>query len=220
MRKLVLSTVSLFALAAVPGAALSADIPRAAPEPYQEPALVPAAHNWTGFYAGVLAGYGWGQSRWAGEGRADPDGVMLGGTLGYNWQGAGSPWVLGIEGDIAWSNMRGGSFASVGCPFRCETRNNWFGTVRGRVGYSFDTFMPYVTGGLAVGDVRAERGGIASTNTTRAGWTVGGGLEAALAPAWTAKIEYLYADLGSVSNLGTDVDFKSHIVRAGLNFRF
>ena len=132
----------------------------------------------------------------------------------------GSPWVFGVEGDIAWSNMRGGSFAAFGCAAGCETRNNWFGTVRGRVGYDFGGVMPYATGGLAVGDIKTERVGLAESNTTNAGWTVGGGIEAALAPAWTAKVEYLYADLGSVNNLGTDIDFKSHIVRAGLNYRF
>src|SRR4029078_3737370 len=80
-----------------------------------------------------------------------PSGAMIGGTAGYNWQGAGSPWVFGLEGDIAWTNIRGSSALCGG--LICETRNNWFGTVRGRVGYAWDRFLPYFTGGVAFGDV-------------------------------------------------------------------
>ena len=92
-----------------------------------------------------------------------------------------------------------GSFANAACPTGCETRNNWLGTVRGRVGYAFDRVMPYVTGGLAVGDIEANQPGFAGVSDTNVGWTVGGGIEAAIASNWTAKLEYLYVDLGDVS---------------------
>ena len=68
--------------------------------------------------------------------------------------------------------------------------------MRGRIGYAVDRFMPYVTGGLPFGDVGANINGFAATSDTNFGWTVGAGLEGALAPNWTAKIEYLYMDLG------------------------
>ena len=86
--------------------------------------------------------------------------------------------------------------------------------------------MPFVTGGLAVGDIRATTPGFAGATQTNAGWTVGGGLEVALGQNWTAKAEYLYVDLGSF-NCGTtctgttsNVDLTTSIVRGGLNFKF
>ena len=92
--------------------------------------------------------------------------------------------------------------------------------MRGRVGYAFDRILPYVTGGLAIGNVKADTP-FTSSDNTRAGWTVGGGLEFALAGPWTAKVEYLYADLGKDSTLaGTNMDFHTNVVRAGLNYRF
>ena len=117
----------------------------------------------------------------------------MGGTLGYNWQMGQA--VFGLEGDVDWSNIRGSAACGGGVTV-CETRNDWLGTFRGRVGYAFDRFLPYVTGGLAVGDIKTSIAGLGSTNDTKAGWTVGGGIEAAIAGPWTAKVEYLYVDLG------------------------
>ena len=100
--------------------------------------------------------------------------------------------------------------------------------MRGRVGYAFDRFLPYITGGLAVGDIQASQPGFAGGDDTNAGWTVGGGLEFVIAGNWTAKAEYLYVDLGEF-NCGLtcgngfnpdNVTFSTHIVRGGVNFRF
>jgi outer membrane immunogenic protein len=105
-------------------------------------------------------------------------------------------------------------------------KNDWLGTARGRVGFAFDRFLPFVTGGLAVGDINANVPGFGSATTTNAGWTVGGGLEMALGKNWTAKAEYLHVDLGSL-NCGTactgtpsNVDFTTNLVRGGVNFKF
>jgi outer membrane immunogenic protein len=140
----------------------------------------------------------------------------------YNWSG----WYLGLEGDGDWSDMRGSTAA--GCTPDCVTRNNWLATFRGRIGHAFDRVLPYVTGGLAVGDVEAGFSGLPKDSDTRAGWTVGGGVEWAIAGPWTAKVEYLYADLGkfscSAASCGgvaaTDVDFRANILRGGINYRF
>ena len=91
---------------------------------------------------------------------------MVGGTVGYNWQAMGSPWVFGLEGDIDWSNIKD-NFANATCPTGCQTKNNWLGTVRGRVGYALDRVMPYVTGGLAVGDIQANQVGFAGVHDTK-----------------------------------------------------
>ena len=111
---------------------------------------------------------------------------MVGGTAGYNWQAMGSPWVFGLEGDLDWTNIKG-TFTDITCPTGCQTKNNWLGTARGRVGYAWDRVMPYVTGGLAVGDIEANQSGFAGVHDTKAGWAAGGGVEAALAGNWTAS---------------------------------
>ena len=220
MRRVLLSTVSLIAITGT--GALAADLPRAMP-PAQAPAFVPG-YSWTGFYAGINGGYGFGNSSWDGF-ATEPNvrGGMVGATAGYNYQTGAL--VFGVEGDIDWSNMRG-SFASLACPAGCETRNNWLGTARGRFGYAFDRWLPYVTGGLAVGDIKANVTGLPGASTTNAGWTIGGGIEAAVVGNVTAKLEYLYVDLGSLNcsalacGLPTTVDLRSNLVRAGVNFRF
>jgi outer membrane immunogenic protein len=221
MRRIFFTALTLLAGSAT--AAFAADLPRGLP-PVKSPTLMPVGYTWTGFYAGINGGYGWGRSNWNGVGAAaDVDGGLVGLTAGYNWQV--NALVFGLEGDIDWSDMRG-SFTNAACPLGCETRNNWLGTVRGRIGYAFNRVMPYVTGGLAVGDIEANPAGFAGVNGTNAGWTVGGGVEAALAGNWTAKLEYLYVDLGDVGctavacGVVSNVDFRTSIVRGGINFRF
>jgi len=221
MKRSLVAGLGLLVLAALPASA--ADLPRGS-MPYKAPAYV-AQYNWTGFYLGINGGGGWGNSDWTTFAAVSnsPSGGMIGGTAGYNWQGAGSPWVFGLEGDIDWTNIKD-SHACGG--LICETRNNWFGTVRGRVGYAFDRFMPYFTGGLAIGDIEANRTGFVGSKDTNAGWTVGVGIEGVIADNWTAKVEYLYADLGDTAcsavacGTATTVDLQLNVLRAGLNYRF
>src|SRR4029078_598728 len=93
-------------------------------------------------------------------------------------------------------------------------------TARGRLGYAFDRIMPYVTGGAAFGGIKTNIPGFGNTNETKSGWTVGGGVEAAIAGPWTAKVEYLYVDLGHPDSiLGSDAKFKTNIVRGGVHHR-
>jgi outer membrane immunogenic protein len=222
MRRVLLTTISLRAFAAT--AAVAADLPRGMPA-RAPAAYIPVAYNWTGFYLGINGGYGWGRSHWSGLGNANPSGGMVGGTAGYNWQALGSPWVFGLEGDVDWTDMKG-TFINTACPVGCQTKNTWQATVRGRVGYAWDRVMPYLTGGLALGDVQANQPGFAGVSNTKAGWTIGGGVEAALAGNWTAKLEYLHVDLGNTTcgvaacALPTNVGFHAEEVRAGVNYRF
>ena len=218
----VLSTISVLALTAT--GAMAADIPRAAPA-YKAPAMYAPVFTWTGAYIGINGGYGWGRSDWSGFAiDTNVSGGLVGLTLGYNWQ-TGGPWVFGLEGDINWSDIRG-NFVNAACPTGCETRNSWLGTARGRLGYAIDRVMPYVTGGLAVGDIRVRQAGFAGTSDTNAGWTIGAGIEAAITPNVTAKIEYLHVDLGDIGcgpgacSVATNVDFRTHIVRGGINYKF
>ena len=180
--------------------------------------------NWTGFYVGINGGYGWGKSSWTDPvatttGDFNFTGAQVGGTIGYNLQM--SQIVLGAEADIDASWIRG-TDATV-C---CETKNTWMGTARVRLGYAFDRWLPFISGGAAFGDVRMTPLGFASATDTRFGWTAGGGLEYAFMGAWSAKVEYLYADLGRSScgagtcGVANDVTFKANIVRGGLNYHF
>ncbi len=206
MKRILLAGASLLAFGLA--AAQAADIP--ARMPAKAPVYVAPVYNWTGPYIGINGGGGWGNGM---------SGGLVGATLGYNVQ-AGS-LVYGIEGDIDWTNIRGsGPCGIVGC----ETRNHWLGTVRGRLGIAADRFMPYVTGGLAVGDVRNSVPGFGDASQTKAGYALGAGVEAALWANWTAKLEYLYVDLGrgpTVAGIpGSDGRFRSNLIRVGLNYRF
>ena len=95
------------------------------------------------------------------------------------------PSCVGVEGDIDWADINGTT--TTACPLGCKTSDTWLSTVRGRLGYAADRFMPFVTGGAAFGNVRASTPGFAEPAAIATGWTLGGGLEAALAPNWTAQ---------------------------------
>jgi len=221
MKRSITAALGFLALVvAMPASA--ADLPRGS-MPYKAPAYV-AQYNWTGFYVGLNGGGAWGDSDWNGFAVSNsPAGGMIGVTAGYNWQGVGSPWVFGIEGDVDWTSIKD-SAACAG--LNCQTKNNWLGTVRGRVGYAWDRFLPYVTGGVAFGDIEANRTGFVGQSDTNAGWTIGAGVEGVIAGNWTAKVEYLYADLGNTTcsavncGLATNVDLQLNILRAGINYRF
>jgi outer membrane immunogenic protein len=231
MKRFVLAGVAVLAVAATVGSASAADLGRRQAMPTKAPEYV-VPYNWTGFYVGINGGAGFGRSAWSnglGSTSFNTSGGLVGGTLGYNWQMPNSV-VVGLEGDIDWTNLRGSATGGACGATGCDTRNDWLGTARGRIGYAFNRFMPYVTGGAAFGDIKSQPAGLTGQSTTRAGWAVGGGGELAIAGPWTAKLEYLYVDLGS-ANCGvgncapaaagsTSVDFRSSLVRGGLNYRF
>jgi outer membrane immunogenic protein len=213
-------------------------------------------YNWTGFYVGANAGYGAGVSHLSqveggGIGSTQdsviaPKGFAGGLQVGYNWQG-GRNWLVGFEADIQGTNQN-----DRACMFECLTgptgiqaltaqqQLDWFGTVRGRLGFVNNNILFFATGGTAFGQVKetiAENlvlPGTAnfttlSNNFDQIGWTAGGGIEAALSGNWTAKAEYLYLDLGTIKSTFTDgatttitntTTVRDHIFRAGVNYRF
>jgi len=218
MKKLLLASVGLLALGVA--SASAADVERRQVVTKAAPLYTPVSvYNWTGFYVGINGGGGWGRSDFGPSlptGTFNTSGGVIGGTVGYNYQMGNI--VLGVEGDVDWSNISG-SAACGGTT--CSVRNDWLGTARGRLGYAFDRFMPYVTGGAAFGSIKTDVAGFGGGSTNRAGWTVGGGIEAALAGPWTAKVEYLHVDLGrGGSVLGSDASFHTDLVRGGINYRF
>ena len=108
-----------------------------------------------------------------------------------------------------------------------ETRNKWLVTARGRIGYAFDRFLPYITAGLAAGDITASRPGLPAGSNSNAGWTAGIGLEVGVVSNVSVKAEYLYLNLGDFNcglNCGLaptgNVSFDANLFRGGLNVRF
>jgi outer membrane immunogenic protein len=123
--------------------------------------------------------------------------------------------VFGVEGDIQVTGADQ-TFA----PWKFS--NPWFGTIRGRIGYTFDNnILFYGTGGLAFGELRGETFGLSESHTN-AGWTAGVGAEFGFAPGWTAKVEYLYVNLSSNNFTITGVPNGFHFgtLRAGINYHF
>ena len=154
--------------------------------------------TWNGFYVGINAGYGFGRSAWTytvtldSTGNFNVNGPMVGGTFGYNVQ-FGS-FVLGLEGDIDWNQHQ--RLDNDRLRRLAVTKNSWLGTARGRIGYAFGRFLQYITGGGAYGDVKGSLLGVGDFKQTKAGWTGGAGVEYAFIDNWSAKLEYLYVDLG------------------------
>ncbi|MBR0986867.1 outer membrane protein [Bradyrhizobium liaoningense] len=260
------------------------------------PVAVDPTYNWSGFYAGLNIGYGWGRSATTTDfidsgggallsssaGTFNLNGVTGGGQLGYNWQR--EMVVLGLEADFQGSGQKGRLDAlCAGAPdglqdgictpghrgdntfdpalpvaLNLTQKLDWFGTVRGRLGVAVTPrVLLYGTGGLAYGRISTS-GSVSAINvtgspgsgdnlaftpvaasfsssTTKVGWSAGAGIEGAFADNWSARLEYLYVDLGTVSGSLTTpvialsgaplvVGYRSHItdniLRFGVNYRF
>lgn len=212
-----------------------------------------AAVTWSGFYAGVNLGYGWSTqndqlactstactSLTGGVpfGGVSPDGWLGGVQLGYNYQGFGfAPLVVGIETDAQPSSVYGQGSDKAGDFY--HSRLESLGTVRGRVGYSFDCALVYFTGGFAWGSMLNEAnqantsGADFLTNPTVTGYVLGGGVEYKFWRDLAVKVEYQYVNFGRnnpsditgtitppsyYANGGTVRDDAFNTVRVGLNW--
>lgn len=189
------------------------------------------ASGWSGFYAGVSGGYGFGTATVAPAPGAQASngtgGWNLGGQAGYNMDMGG--FILGAEADLQWSNL--GYTEDIAGVGSFKTGIDFYGTLRGRAGMAFGQVMPYVTGGVAAGRGSASLtnpGGVTtSQSATHTGWTAGVGLEAQATQNISIKAEYLYVDLGTQSYSGLpagvgniDATQRFSVVRAGLNYKF
>ncbi|WP_315838390.1 outer membrane protein [Bradyrhizobium prioriisuperbiae] len=241
-----LTGVAGAALIAGVGSAHAADMPA---KVYRKaPPMVVQAYNWTGFYAGVNAGFGFGRDLTTArngvlneQSRIGALGGLGGGQIGYNWQfgdfGLGNV-VLGVETDIQGAGIESdrtcgvNNFCGPTSGTTYSQKLDWFGTARGRIGVATGPVLSYVTGGFAYGSVETGFSrplvGSSSFKETRTGWTIGSGIEAALGGNWTGKIEYLYLDLGTqngaplLATLPTSSfssEIREHIFRVGLNYR-
>ena len=193
---------ALVALALLSDAAVAADN-----FPYGAVAR-PGGYMWQGPYVGGNLGYQWSGIN---NNPASPNGIAGGVQAGYNVQYG--QFVFGGETDLQVTGAND-TFA----PWKFS--NPWWGTLRGRAGYAWNSFLFYGTAGLAYGDIEGQRGGL-SEDKVQLGWTAGLGTEVALNPKWSAKAEYLYVDLGerNFSIVGS-TGFTSSVFRLGVNYRF
>ncbi len=235
------------ALALLSGGAMAADLPAKAPV-YKAP-VAASVYNWTGFYIGGNAGYGWGRVKPGTVSFYDPidtlagtlaglnsdtSGFIGGGQAGYNFQSGN--FVFGLEADFSWSGIKGSVTDTVN-GYSATSRLDWLATGRARAGVAFDRVLFYGTGGIAAGRAKTtidDYYGVTITTEdakTHVGWTAGAGIEAALSPNWTVRAEYLYVDLGSKEynfyepagfwpRISTSTAITESIVRGAINYKF
>lgn len=227
MKTLRAATFGLVACAALAQAAAAADLggaPRRGMKdrPYDAPPAYSVPFTWSGLYVGAHVGYSWTDTDWQSAiGDATGNGAVFGGQVGYNWQSGAL--VYGIEGDISSTNISGDN--SCGAGFICSHSVNWMASVRGRLGTAFNSnrTLLYGTAGVAWADIDyATTAPASSFSQTHVGWVVGGGLEHALTPNLTARVEYLYYSFDEINSpvAASSIDPSAQTVRFGLNFKF
>mgnify|MGYP000930771747 CR=1 FL=1 len=220
------AAVGSVALVVATGIGQAADLSRRAPVAAAPVMAQSSAYNWTGLYAGANLGgdFMLDTARNAGTRTHLDAGTVFGGLqAGYNFQTG--PWVFGAEGDVGYGKASKTKTFGVGS---IKAEKDWSGTVRARAGYAFDNFLVYGTGGLALASFETKASdGVTSSKreTTRAGWTLGAGVEYAVARNISVKGEYLYADYGKETHTFTNVgqvkqDLSDHLVRVGVNYKF
>lgn len=240
MRSVSLALVSAAFAVGFGGRVIAADLP---PAPsYQAPASVPAvpAYNWTGIYMGLNGGYGFGQvtpmSLYSSGFTAfdfNANGFLGGATVGAQIQSGRT--VLGLEGDLDWTNTSGsgnGNIFSNGAKRGTATLSSKISaisTLRARIGYAAGNWLVYGTGGVAVtnesstltnavgfvcGDGAPNDPPCSSLSDLHLGLSAGAGVEYGFTPNLSTKLEYMWVGAGALNTL------KENMIRAGLNWRF
>ncbi|MEP3276003.1 MAG: outer membrane protein [Stappiaceae bacterium] len=198
---------------------IAADLPAPVGIVDIEETVVPAARiDWSGFYVGGHLGWGWANFGTSG-GDIDADGIIGGAHAGYNYMLSPS-FLLGAEAEFDFTDYEDTETIG-GQSVTAET--SWISTVRGRAGVTFDQFLLYGVGGLAIADVELS-GPNGSDSDIRFGWTAGAGAEALVTQNISTRLEYSYVDFGDESyNLGTQTvnsDLSAHQIKAGISYKF
>ena len=208
MRKFLVGTVGLAALA-MAAPALAADMAVKAPPP---PVMVPI-YNWTGFYIGANGGWGQSHNCWdfvpvAGAvipgGCNDRSGGLIGGQLGYRWQTG--QFVFGLEGQGDWADLSSSRVSLINPLFSTQTKTDGLGLFTGQIGYAWNASLFYLKGGAAVTSNRFDilntlgGGSVASASSTRWGGAVGVGWEFGFTPNWSFGAEYDHLFMGNSNN--------------------
>lgn len=212
----------------------AADLPAEEVQP-----VMTAPFSWTGVYIGAVAGYGWGKFksrnvaathslREEGDPLDHVKGWLVGGTVGYNQQFDNV--VVGLEADLAWTDADD-HYVTNDPEFKGDVK--YLGTVKARVGYAVDRFLPFVTAGFAYGrtKLRATDNAVgisASDSKTQYGFVGGGGVEYAITDSVSLKGEYNYIQLSrkkhDVSDAvffgSEDIKYQTHLLKVGVNYHF
>jgi high affinity Mn2+ porin len=205
-------------------------------------APLPATAN-DGFYVGGHVGYMFGTATatlgdptgQATAGGSSSISQLFGGVqAGYQTVLPSSRWMVGLEIDLSFPDVR--DFAPVLSTRTTATGSadeqlEYLGTIRGRLGYAFGAWTPFVTGGFAFASTRWNRTDLTTGNEDatpgqwRTGWVAGGGVDYALDKRWSARLEYLYTRLGLTGfSFAAPARYDSlneiHRLRVGLNYHF
>lgn len=209
------------------GAAVAADLPVKA-----TPHVLPA-YNWTGFYIGAQAGYGWTTQSMSATDRAaitatygavpSPKGFIGGVRAGYDWQLPNRLVVgLGLEANGLGIDAFNSTTGLAGTTLKSTI--DWDVALYGRVGYAFDRFLPYVLAGAAWdhNKVSGNNGFIGSFTVSNwhSGWTVGAGVEAVLVEHWTGRVQFRYVDSDTRTYLNRQISGTGADIDIGVSYRF
>lgn len=215
-----------------------------------DPAPAPAAFTWTGLYAGAFAGGSISTDRYDFAGLANSgtffgNGALLGGYAGVNYQTGNL--VYGVEGDGAFANLKGGNACFPASGFVCQVESGGLFGFRGRVGYTvgglpqpislkgwvpsdnrWNDILLYATAGGAVRTIHANIPSIGESDTTKLGWSVGGGIEVPVSNSIIARAQYLYNDFPDFNcspgctggaPIDTTVRMREHVGTVGLAYK-
>jgi outer membrane immunogenic protein len=215
------------------------------------PAMVSpvSVYDWSGFYVGANIGGAWDNSTatntalngtFVSSGTSSNTGVIGGGQIGYNYMLLPN-FLLGVEADVDGTSLNGAVLSNDGSN-QHSSKLDAFGTVRGRVGFTQNNWLFYGTGGfawsegsvtrtqistvVAVPPIPAVAGTVEASSNTRTGWVAGAGVEWGITQNWTARVEYLYLDLGNatsvfpISNRQQTSSLTMNVARFGVNYKF
>jgi outer membrane immunogenic protein len=229
--------------------AFAADLPARAYSKAPAMASPVSVYDWSGFYVGANVGGTWDNGTatnvalngtFVSSGSAHNSGVIGGGQIGYNYM-VSPGFLLGIEADVDGTSLKG-SVLSLDGSNQHSSKLDAFGTVRGRAGFAENNWLFYGTGGFAWSEgsvtrtqittvaalppIPAVAGTVETASNTRTGWAAGAGVEWGITQNWTARVEYLYLDLGNatsvfpLSNRQQTSSLTMNVARVGVSYKF
>ncbi|WP_269580654.1 outer membrane protein [Roseibium sp. Sym1] len=222
MKRLALAGMALTAASAATAPVLAADLPQSPAPAYEAVPAPQQSIDWTGIYVGGNLGWNFGHfDNQSGGTSLSTSANGFGGGLytGYNFQVTPNV-VVGAEADFSLTDLQE---SRTNGGINVESKSDWNSNIRARVGYSFDRYLVYGAGGLALADLELSGNGD-SDSKTALGWTAGAGGEAAITDNLSARLEYVYQDFGSqdfnLNGTGVSSEFNNSQIRMGLGYKF
>jgi len=222
MKRLALAGMALTAASAATAPVFAADLPQSPAPAYEAVPAPQQTIDWSGIYVGGNVGWNFGNfDNQTGGTSLSTSANGVGGGLytGYNFQVTPNV-VVGAEADFSLTDLKD---SRTNGGINLESKSDWNSNIRARVGYSFDRYLVYGAGGLALADLELSGNGDSDRNTAL-GWTVGAGGEAAITNNVSARLEYVYQDFGSqdfnLNGTGVSSEFSNSQVRMGIGYKF